>query len=325
MDSDFSITVDRNDPANSQPTKAGCGIIPNNIKCGDKILPDLKLSSNILEAVRMEKLAILDSLFSKHNIVKYNFPYRESLIQLSSDIFYELLTHRIEKHIEFFRAYVLKFNKYIYRRSLHLLVLKLHENNLLDLLLDNSWIILVTDYVDICDDGFVVGNSTTSFVLENPSEIAMYEVMHFIIEQHKSFDIKHIWIHIKIFFQKSSPYSISILKQCYHLPDISDNILDIYYDCKNSSIIGNILEMIEDLMICGIFKPSACHTAKIFVNRRTELLELFANYNINARELLKQSETDNDNLNRKEFVNIFTKLGLTLEDYLKMDEITLGP
>ena len=65
--------------------------------------------------------------------------------------------------------------------------------------------------------------------------------------------------------------------------------------------------------------------AKIFVNRRMELLELLLNYSIDVRELLKRSKTDNDDLDRKKFVNIFTKLGLTLEDYLKMDEITLGP
>lgn len=56
-----------------------------------------------------------------------------------------------------------------------------------------------------------------------------------------------------------------------------------------------------------------------------ELLELLLNYSIDVRELLKRSKTDNDDLDRKKFVNIFTKLGLTLEDYLKMDEITLGP
>ena len=56
-----------------------------------------------------------------------------------------------------------------------------------------------------------------------------------------------------------------------------------------------------------------------------ELLELLLNYSIDVRELLKRSKTDNDDLDRKKFVNIYTKLGLTLEDYLKMDEITLGP
>src|SRR5579872_4394231 len=242
-------------------------------------------NTDIINSVCVHDEHKLDIIFNSGLWNLDSGSYRDGLIQLVTGLLYELMMCNSIDGIMYLCKYH-PMKRSIWRLGLQRLVILLYDENLLDLLFEHQWILEVdASFKDT--GGFYGCTPNTSFVYDiRLDSKKICEVIRFIITHYESFNIGYIWAHIKrICFHNDSTEIIPVLKSCVHLPLVSNHIIDIYLGAEDE-IQKSILPIIEEIIVCGTFKPSAFYASVIVTETATPILELFVKYDINIKELI---------------------------------------
>ena len=296
--------------------------------CGDALIDGIRRRTielkYILEIVQLGDTKLLGLMIDKCTYVNIHNQVM-SWEYILTDIIYQFIVDNQIKELDFLRNFLCRERYSIYSKITPNIVAMLKYDNLLDLLIENKWLVEAQYFSSTSGNKLGRSEYLTKIVkISSLKELrTSADIMSFVILNHDKFNVDIIWENLYAFFDRSvtdSSIQIEILKLCEQvcLPKLSDKLIDL---CVTSQIYNatgkEILLILQNLIMNNHFNPSIYATIRIISHGNIDLLRLFAKYNVSIKNITKELKYTPQT---RDLSDALTELGIDLHEYLHLRE-----
>jgi hypothetical protein len=254
----------------------------------------IQVRERIIAAVRAKNRNEWDLTINTNYTAIMHFAYT----YMFADILYTFMENELNPEVEFLEEAVrcTIHTHHMYQAVILSVILKIYTNHRVELVMHNKWLLKL-----------YFGQSRLKSEIPNVSSY----LLKFVISNNQCFKTSDIWANITILIENNLIEREEILRLCIDndLPDIMENLVNVFRHRGNDNEFCNILEILLQRNI----QPPYKLIRHIFRKFQIPMLELFDKYNIDIKQIVQsENETRPEYDQMEHFLN---KFNMNLSDY----------